>query len=93
MWNALSSDLKSQNKTFADEGTTEEAVRADYRKIAERRVRLGLVIAEIGERNDIKVSEEEVSRAVYERLRQFPGREQQQIWEYYRKTPNALAAA
>jgi trigger factor len=91
VWSTLSADLESQNKTFADEGTTEEAARADYRKIAERRVRLGLVIAEIGERNDIKVSEDEVSRAVIERVRQFPGQEQQ-IWEYYRKTPSALAA-
>jgi trigger factor len=54
-------------------------------------VRLGLVLAEIGEKAQIKVSDEEVSRAVVERARQFPGQEQQ-VWDYYRKTPQALAS-
>ncbi|WP_204278169.1 hypothetical protein, partial [Escherichia coli] len=63
----------------------------DYRKIAERRVRLGLVLAEIGDKAQIKISDEEVTRAVVERARQFPGQEQQ-VWDYYRKTPEALAS-
>jgi trigger factor len=91
VWKTLQADLQGQNRTFADEGTTEEAARADYRRIAERRVRLGLVIAEIGERNNIKVAEDEVSRAIVERVRQFPGKEQQ-IWDYYRQNPAAIAA-
>ena len=82
--------MKQTGKTFADEGTTEEAARADYRRIAERRVRLGLVLAEIGEKDKIKVTEEEVTRALVERARAFPGQEQQ-VWEYYRKNPQALA--
>ena len=53
VWSAVESDLKSQNRTFADEGTTEEKAREEYRTIAERRVRLGLVLAEIGEKNNI----------------------------------------
>src|SRR5205085_12293755 len=61
VWRTLVTDLESQGRTFADENTTEEAAREEYRKIAERRVRLGLVIAEIGERNDIKVNEEELT--------------------------------
>jgi trigger factor len=91
VWRALVADLEAHHRTFADEGTTEESARADYRKIAERRIRLGLVIAEIGERNDIKVTEDEVRRAVVERARQLPGHEQQ-VWDYYRKTPSAIAA-
>ena len=91
VWKSIVDDLQGQGRTFADEGTTEEAARADYRKIAERRVRLGLVLSEIGERNGIKVTEEEVSRAVAERARQFPGQEQQ-VWDLYRKNPNALAS-
>ena len=90
IWLQLENDLKAQNKTFADEDTTEEKAREEYRKIAERRVRLGLVIAEIGERNAIKVSDDELSRAVVERTRQFPGQEQQ-IWNRFRQNPNALA--
>lgn len=90
IWGSVTTEMDGQKKTFEDEGTTEAAARDDYRKIAERRVRLGLVLAEIGEKNNIQVSEEEVSRAVVERARQFPGQEQQ-VWEYYRQNPQALA--
>ncbi len=91
VWSAIESDLKQQGRTFADEGTTEEKARADYRAIAERRVRLGLVIAEIGEKNNITVTEEQLRAAVMDQVRQLPGREQQ-VWDYYRNDPGALAA-
>jgi trigger factor len=91
IWKTIQDDLAAQKRTFADEGTTEDKAKEEYRGIAERRVRLGLVIAEIGERNNIKVSDEELSRAVMERARQVPGREQE-IWEFYRKNPEALAS-
>ena len=90
LWKSTTAELQSQGRTFADEGTTEEAAKADYRKIADRRVRLGLVLAEIGEKNNIKVTDEEVNRALVERLRQFPGQEQQ-VYDFYRKNPAALA--
>ena len=61
IWQTIEGDLKRQNRTFADEDTTEEKAREEYRGIAERRVRLGLVLAEIGEKNSIKVTEEEIS--------------------------------
>ena len=48
------------------------------------------MLAEIGERNDIKVADEDLTRAVVERARQFPGQEQQ-VWDYYRKNPQAMA--
>ena len=82
--------MKNDNKTFADEDTTEEEARAEYRKIAERRVRLGLVLAQIGEKADIKVSDDEVTQALVERVRQYPGQEKQ-VWEFYQKNPQALA--
>jgi trigger factor len=91
VWDAVEGDLKAQNRTFADEGTTEEKAREEYRAIADRRVRLGLVLAEIGEKNGISVSEQELSRAVVARAQQVPGHEQQ-IWDYYRKHPEALAS-
>jgi trigger factor len=91
VWRTVLGDLESQGRSFADEKTTEDAAKAEYRTIAERRVRLGLVIAEIGGNNDIKVTDDEMNRAVVERARQFPGQEQQ-IWDYYRKTPAALAS-
>ena len=91
VWSQIENDLKQQNRTFADEGTTEEKAREEYRGIAERRVRLGLVIAEIGEKNNIKVSEDQLKAALMEQMRQYPGQERQ-IWDYYQKNPNALAA-
>ncbi len=91
VWSQVENDLKQQNRTFADEGTTEEKAREEYHGIAERRVRLGLVIAEIGEKNNIKVTDDQLRAAMMEQVRQFPGQERQ-IWEYYQKNPNAIAA-
>jgi trigger factor len=91
VWQTVENDLKQQGRTFADEDTTEEEARAEYRKIAERRVRLGLVIAEIGDKNQIKVTDEEMQRAIVDRARQFPGQEQQ-VWDFYRNNPQAVAS-
>jgi trigger factor len=91
VWQTIENDLKQQGRSFADEGTTEEKARADYRGISERRVRLGLVLAEIGERNNIKVSDEQLSQAVVAQARMIPGQEQR-VWDYYRNNPGALAA-
>lgn len=90
VWGTVVSDLQSQNRTFADEGTTEEKAREEYRAIADRRVRLGLVLAEIGDKNNIKVTDEELTRAIIEQARQYPGREQE-VWDHYRKNQNAIA--
>jgi trigger factor len=90
MWNSIKAEMESGGKTFADEDTTEEAAKEEYRKIADRRVRLGLVLSEIGEKNKITVTEDEVGRAVIERARSMPGREKE-VWEYYQKNANALA--
>jgi len=91
VWNTVVADLKAQNRTFEDEGTTEEKASAEYRGIADRRVRLGLVLAEIGEKNNIKVADEEMARGLAERARQFPGQEKE-VWDFYTKNPNALAS-
>ena len=84
VWKSLQQEMETEKKSFADENTTEEKAKAEYRAICERRVRLGLVLAEIGEKNNITVSDDELNRAVMEHVRQFPGREQQ-VWDYYRK--------
>jgi trigger factor len=90
MWNSVKAEMESNGKTFADENTTEEAAKEEYHTIADRRVRLGLVLSEIGEKNKITVTDDEVSRAVIERARQMPGREKE-IWDFYRNNVNALA--
>jgi trigger factor len=91
VWSTVENDLKQQGRTFADEGTSEEKARDDYQAIAERRVRLGLVLAEIGEKNNIKVTDEQLTQAIVAQARMMPGQEQQ-VWDYYRNNPNALAA-
>ncbi len=91
IWRQIVAEMGQQGRTFEDEDTTEEAAREDYHKIAERRVRLGLVLSEIGEKNKIEVTEPEVQRALQAQLRQFPGREQQLI-DYYRQNPDAIAS-
>ena len=90
MWDSIKSEMEANGKTFADEGTTEEAATEEYRKIADRRVRLGLVLSEIGQKNKITVTDDEVGRAVIERARQMPGREKE-VWDFYRNNANALA--
>jgi trigger factor len=92
MWNSIRAEMESGGKTFADEDTTEEAAKEEYRKIADRRVRLGLVLSEIGEKNKITVTEDEVGRAVIERARSMPGREKE-VWDFYRDPKNANALA
>ena len=90
VWHSVLSELEAEKKTFADEDTTEEKAKAEYQTIAARRVRLGLVLAEIGEKNKITVTEDELSRAVMEHARQFAGQEQR-VWDYYRQNPQAVA--
>jgi trigger factor len=90
VWKSVLQELENEKKTFADENTTEEKAKAEYRAIAERRVRLGLVLAEIGEKNNIQVTDEELNRAVMDRVRQFPGQEQK-VYEYFRSNPQAVA--
>jgi trigger factor len=90
VWKAVNNDLERRNATWAEEETTEDEARAEYRRIADRRVRLGLAIAELGEKNNIQVSEDEITRALVEQARQFPGQEQQ-VWDHFRKNPQAMA--
>ncbi len=91
VWRQVTADLENRKVTFETEGTTEEAAKSDYRKIAERRVRLGLVLAEVGEVNKIQITDDEVTRALVDEARKYPGQEQQ-VWDFYRKNPQALAS-
>ncbi|MFM8746788.1 MAG: trigger factor [Aestuariivirga sp.] len=89
IWNALTSEMERSSTTFADENTTEEEARKDYRAIAERRVRLGLVLGTMGDREKVQVTEQELQAALMNRMRQFPGQERMVI-DYYRKNPGAM---
>lgn len=91
VWRQVLADMQQSGKTFEDEDTSEEASKAEYRKIAERRVRLGLVLSDVGEKNDVQVTDEEVQRALYDRVRQYPGQEKQ-VFDFIRNNPQALAS-
>jgi trigger factor len=90
LWLQLTKSMERENKTWEDESQTEEGAREEYRGIAERRVRLGLVIGEIGDKNKIEVSEEDLRKALLDQVRQFPGQEKA-VYEHYKNTPGALA--
>jgi trigger factor len=90
IWQRIQHEIQSHGRSFEDEGTTEEAAREQYRKIAERRVRLGLVVAEIGNTNKIEVTDDEHAAALRTEIARFPGQEQQ-VYDYYRNNPQAMA--
>ncbi len=89
IWRNVTRQLEQSKSSFEAQGTTEEKAREDYRKLSERRVRLGLVLSEIGNQNQIRIADEELRRAMIERARQFPGQEREVV-EFYRKNPNAM---
>lgn len=89
IWNQVQRELTESGKSFEDEDTTEEKARAEYRRLAERRVRLGLVLSEIGEKAGVQVGEEELQRALFEQMRRFPGQEQE-ILKMFQENPEAI---
>src|SRR5690606_37726525 len=74
-----------------DAGKTEEQLRGEYRKIAERRVRLGLVLAEIGRLNGVTVTDSELNQAINAEARRYPGQEQA-VFDAYRQRPDLQAS-
>jgi trigger factor len=90
IWKAVEAELQREGKTAADEGKTEEELKKEYHDIAERRVRLGLVLARIGEQNGISLTQDEIQRAIAARARQFPGQEQQ-VFNFYANNQRAQA--
>ena len=101
IWKQLEDDMErtgatgeASGESAGDEseessGQNEEEARAEYRVIAERRVRLGLVLTELGSRNEILVPQDELNRAVMEQARRYPGQEQK-IFDYFSKSPEAM---
>ena len=89
IWGQVTRDLETAGKSFADEDTTEEDARAEYQRLAERRVRLGLVLAEMGEKAGVQITDEEMQRALFEFVRRYPGQEQE-VYDFYRNNPTAL---
>jgi len=90
IWQQFQNELEQQGQKMDDLDESEEDLRAEYTAIAERRVRTGLVLAEVGSKNEIHVAQEEINQGLVQRVQQFPGQEQQ-VLEYFQKNPEAMA--
>ncbi|WP_420348349.1 trigger factor [Pelagibius sp.] len=90
IWRQVEADRQQGNVDPDDEGKDEDAIKAEYRTIAERRVRLGLLLSEVGRLNQIDVAQDEVNRALFQEAQRHPGQEQQ-VLEFYKANPEALA--
>lgn len=90
IWSQVQAEKEAGNLDEEDAKKTDKQLEKDYRKIAERRVRLGLVLAEMGQKAEVNVTNDEIQGAMINEARQYPGQEQQVI-EFYQKNPQAIA--
>jgi trigger factor len=88
IWQRLETDRQADRLDEDDKGKDEATLKADYRAIAERRVRLGLLLAEIGRANSITVAQDEMTRAMRAEAMRYPGQEQN-VFEFFRQNPRA----
>lgn len=91
IWPRVEADIKAGRLDEDDRGKDEDTLKADYRGIAERRIRLGLLLAEIGRTNNIQVSQDELRGALQAEMQRYPGQEKA-VLEYYQKAPQAVEA-
>ncbi|MEO1190202.1 MAG: trigger factor [Pseudomonadota bacterium] len=90
IWEQIEEDLKNDRLDEDDKAKSEEELKEEYTKIAQRRVRLGLLLSEVAQRNEIEVSPDELNQAVMNEVRRYPGQEKEVI-EYFRGSPEAVA--
>jgi trigger factor len=88
IWKQLSEEMERTGET-APEGKSEDDLKDEYRAIAERRVRLGLILSDIGQKNELKVEQHELNQAIMEQARRYPGQEQK-VLDFFRSNPSAL---
>ena len=91
IWKQREEQLAQGAVDADDEGKSEADIKAEYRDIAERRVRLGLLLNEVGRLNNIEVTQDEVNRAIAAEAQRHPGQERK-IFELYRNNPEGVAA-
>ena len=91
IWRQVEADKEAGRLDEEDAAKTDKQLKKDYQAIAERRVRLGLVLAEMGRTAGVTVSDQEVSNAIVQEARNYPGQERQ-VMDFYRQNPNATNA-
>lgn len=89
IWAQLKQQLEGPNAEEAREGKTDEELEEEYRTVARRRVRLGLLLSEVGRRNNISINQDELAQAMRAQAASFPGQEHL-VFEFYQKNPGAL---
>ena len=90
IWQQVEADKEAGRLPEDDAKKSEKTLKDEYHKIAERRVRLGLVLAEIGRANNVQITEQELNNAIMNEARNYPGQERQ-VLDFYRQNPNAAA--
>jgi trigger factor len=90
IWRQVQGDQSQGALSEEDQGKDEATLRAEYRRIAERRVRLGLVLAELGRAEEVQVTDQELQAAMMAEARNYPGQERQ-VFDFYRQNPQAAA--
>jgi len=89
IWQEVKQQLEGDNAEEVREGKTDEELEEEYRALASRRVRLGLLLSEIGKRNNVQVTEQDIGNALRAQAANFPGQEQI-VYDYYQNNPEAL---
>jgi trigger factor len=89
IWQQVKDAIEQDKLDEDDKGMSEDELRERYQPIADRRVRLGLLLSEVGRTNNITVSQDDLNRAMVEQARNFPGQESR-IFEYYQNNPEAM---
>ncbi len=90
IWSQIEADRKAGNIDAEDKDKTDDQLREEYRAIAARRVKLGLLLSEVGRRANVEVKQEEISRSVMNEARRYPGQERKVV-EFYQNNAQALA--
>ena len=88
IWKQLNEEMERTGEAVA-EGKSEDELKEEYRAIAERRVRLGLVLSDIGQKNELKVEQHELNAAIMDQARRYPGQEQK-VFDFFRNNPSAV---
>lgn len=89
IWRQMEQVMKGGQLDPEDAGKSEDELKAEYRSIAERRVRLGLLLSDIGQKNNVQVSQDDLNNALRSEMMRYPGQEQA-IFDYYQKNPQAV---
>ncbi|HVI52286.1 MAG TPA: trigger factor [Candidatus Sulfotelmatobacter sp.] len=89
IWQQLEKDKAAGRLDESDKDKSDDELKGEYRTISERRVRLGLLLSEIGQKNNVQITQEDLNRAVLNEARRFPGQEHL-VFQYYQKNADAL---